>query len=273
MMRERVAGSHQVAAGGRQARAGVGVAREAERNAVAEDGRAAPDRADRAQPGGVEDVERVEVGADGLGALDVHDRGDRALGEAGADVGGAAAERERPVGDALACACRMPAIASATCCAASAGIGCRQRNVVGRRVHQRVDVAARPRRGHVDREKAAGEAAAAHARQVEVAVAVAFEPEPVARRPARRARAGAGGRCGRRRRAGEVGHGQGSCGGSGGRSGRSRKPRLAVEERPGIGLGGAAGAQGVAVDLLDRARRAASRAGARTCGRRPRGRG
>ncbi len=71
---ELVALADQRLAGIGQAGAGVGVAGIAERHAVAEDGRAAPDRAERAQAGGVPDVQRVKIGADRLGAFHMHDR-------------------------------------------------------------------------------------------------------------------------------------------------------------------------------------------------------
>src|SRR3954449_4581999 len=77
-------------AGGREARAGVRTRRELELHAAAEAVGAAPHRTEAPQPGRVPELERLQVLSDRLGALDVQDQAERAVLEAGIEVGGVA---------------------------------------------------------------------------------------------------------------------------------------------------------------------------------------
>ena len=116
-----VAGPDQLAPERRQPRPGVGVARIAERHAVPEDRRPAPDRPERAQPRRMQEMERIEIGPDRLGALHVHHRRDAVPGHGRADLRGRAADRSAPP-DTRSIRKRMPAMASATGCASAAGM-------------------------------------------------------------------------------------------------------------------------------------------------------
>ena len=87
-----VAGLDQFLAGIGQPVAGIGRGGEAERHAVAEGVRPAPDDAERAQAGGVKHLQHGEIGVDRLGALDMEHGGELFLLHRGANVGGAAAD-------------------------------------------------------------------------------------------------------------------------------------------------------------------------------------
>jgi hypothetical protein len=175
---ELVAGPDQVLAGIGQPWSGVRIAGKAERDAVAEYGRTAPDRAERAQTHGVEGVERVEVGSDGFRTLHVHDRGDGAGFHAGAEVGRAAADLERTFGGPLH-PHQMPGHGDGRCL----GLGCRhqrgQRQVIGRHVHHRLVIGriCFRRRRNVDGEEAAGETGLLHPRKIEMSFLPLFQPE------------------------------------------------------------------------------------------------
>ncbi len=73
----------------------------AERDAVAEDGRPAPDEAERAHAGRVEHLELVEVGADGFGALHVEHHREHVVGVGGFHLGGGPADAHGAGGPAL----------------------------------------------------------------------------------------------------------------------------------------------------------------------------
>ena len=196
-----------------QPRPGVGVAGEAEGHAMAEDGRAAPDRAERAQAHRMAERQRVEIGVDRLGAFHVHHPGDGAGGQ-GRRAGRAAVRQKRKAPSlARSIQCRCPAMASATGWAAACADQGGQGQVIGRLVHHRLEIGdvMRLGRGDVDGEEAAREAALLHAGQVEMALA---RRRSARSRRARRGRAAAaaGSRYGRRRRGAGAGMG-GSCGG------------------------------------------------------------
>ena len=163
------AAPHELDAGVREARAGVGRGRVAERHAVPERVGAAPDRAERAQPGRVPDLERVEVGVDRLGALHVEDHAERVAGQAGVEVGDVAHEPDRAVRRA-----QQPHEARAERADRASGLlpghagrvrdlpaarGAGDPIAAGRRQHgeQARRQPARTRRGHRDRRRAVGQ--------------------------------------------------------------------------------------------------------------------
>jgi hypothetical protein len=154
---------------------------EGERDAVAEDGRAAPHRAERTQAHGVEEVQRVEVGADGLGPFEMEDPGDSACGHRGADVSCSAAPAEAALRGAF-----HPQKMAQHPGGDWPGDGVRdqvgQGDVVGRVIHRVMESVEVHRlgRGDVDGEEAAREARSQHARQVEVPSPFAVQPEAVA---------------------------------------------------------------------------------------------
>ena len=140
---------------------------EGEGHAVAEDGRARPDRPERAQPARVQCVQLLEPGIDPFGALDMHDRGhgraeqrlfERIHRATDRDRAGALQRLER--GDAL----------KRHVAALGLGQHQRQRQIVLRLVHVVGRGAGLRRRGDEDREKAAAKPAGLRARQVDVSV-------------------------------------------------------------------------------------------------------
>ncbi|MDP9761917.1 hypothetical protein QE433_004729 [Agrobacterium tumefaciens] len=90
-----VAGLYQPFSGIGEAGADIRCRREAEGNAVGEDVRAAPDRAERAKASLVENMQRIQIGADRFCALDMEDGGKGALCHRAADLGGRAADFQR----------------------------------------------------------------------------------------------------------------------------------------------------------------------------------
>jgi hypothetical protein len=148
-----------------ESRSGVGRGRKAERHAVAEGVGTAPHRSERANPGGVPGVERGQIGADGLGTLEVQPDGQRAVGARPVELLDAAHDRHRPV--ARGCQrVRPPDRAEGE----DRRVGGVDRVGVALLPGRAVDVQVARRRGGVDREQAAGEAAGASARQVDIAL-------------------------------------------------------------------------------------------------------
>ncbi len=176
---EPVAGLDEGAAVIGQARPGVGARRIAERDAVAEHVRAAPDRADRAQARLVEHVEQAQVRIDRLGALDMHDRGEGAALVALADLRRAAHHLDLAAGGALDAQEQRGHVQGRALRLRDPHLR-RQRHVVLRPRHHRVDVEALlVLGGREDGEEATGKAARPHPRPVEMAGGVAFEEGPL----------------------------------------------------------------------------------------------
>ena len=92
-----VAGADQRLAELGQTGAGIGRRRTAERHAVAERIRPAPDRAERAQPRRIQHVQDLEIRVDGLGAFDMKHRRQHVIGEAAFDVADSAADAKAPL--------------------------------------------------------------------------------------------------------------------------------------------------------------------------------
>ena len=89
-----VAGADQRLAEIGQARADIGRRRTAERHAVAERIRPAPDRTERAQPRRVKHVQKLESRINRFGALDMQHRRQHVIGETALDIAGIAANAD-----------------------------------------------------------------------------------------------------------------------------------------------------------------------------------
>ena len=164
-----VAGADELAARWREAGTRVRRPREAERDAVAERVRAAPDDPERAQPALVPRVEVPESGLDRLRALEMQDRAGLLAGETALQLGDRPHEEEIPLRD------RRDLVRDA--------LGALERQ---RLLHRHLvalggahDERARIGRGSVlgrdeDGEEAGGDPALAHPRQIEAALVVAF---------------------------------------------------------------------------------------------------
>ena len=150
----------------------VGRGRKPEGHALAEDRRAAPDRAERAQAGAVKHVERVEIAVDRLGAFEMHDCGHVPLVETGTNGGGVGADPEQ--------AARLQPeeqrrFGQNRVERGGALDGLRQGQGVVRSLHLAVTVGLGLPGADPDREEAASEAARLRLRQIELPRAIGRE--------------------------------------------------------------------------------------------------
>ena len=137
---------------------------------MAEGAGPAPDEAERAHAGGVPRVERRQAGVDRLGALEVQHHGERAVGAAAVQRGDVGDHATAPsLAAASACARPIAPAVKAVACAWSTG------SAYGMSDSDPREPTRRLRRGRVDREQAAGQAAGAGAREVDVALGQAGE--------------------------------------------------------------------------------------------------
>ena len=182
-----------------QAGAGVRRAREAERDAVPENVRPAPDQPERAQAGLVQHLQHLEVAVDRLGALEVQHGRHARRHRSPARISDALRQTRTAPSERRAMRKSSETICSATACACVSSAG-GKRHVVFGRLHHVVAVVVRLERGHEDGEEAADEAAGPRARQIEMAGAVAIqERSGAAVRLGLAHRGGGARRCARRR--------------------------------------------------------------------------